>query len=105
MRNEFGEWVPGAESRTDIRVATAPSGQSRDPFEGGVRLEGMRTFLVDGPRIRPIKTGTDASDADLILYRGEYWRVMSVDIWDRDEYAATDVDWRLVVTAERRDPQ
>lgn len=110
-RDLFGEWLPGVEIRTDIRVASRPGSHERKPSMAAVRESGDRMFLIDGPLSRAIRTSTSesiATDGDVIEYRGDVWRVVDVESWDESNYGTEvepDIDYSLVVSTRRSDPQ
>ena len=82
-RNDYGEWVAGDTSRTDIRPVTAPPNTAtmREVLPEGTRLEDARTFWLDGPDIAPVHAGAQGAAADVIEYQGTRFRVHMVQDW------------------------
>lgn len=82
-RNDYGEWVAGDTSRTDIRPVTAPPNTAtmREVLPEGTRLEDARTFWLDGPDIAPVRAGAQGAAADVIEYQGTRFRVHMVQDW------------------------
>ena len=81
--NEYGEWVPGQETRTDITVISAPpdAAKMRDVLPEGARLSESRTFWIAGVEVKPVRVGTGATEGDVIEYKGTRYRVSHVEQW------------------------
>ncbi len=81
--NEYGEWVPGQETLTDITVISAPpdAAKMRDVLPEGSRLSESRTFWIEGVEVKPVRVGTDATEGDLIEYKGVQYRANQVEEW------------------------
>ena len=81
--NEYGEWVSGQETRTDITVVSAPpdAAKMRDVLPEGTRLSESRTFWIDGVEVKPVKVGLNATEGDVIEYKGTRYRVNHVEQW------------------------
>ncbi|MCY3553735.1 MAG: hypothetical protein OXH56_00290 [Gemmatimonadetes bacterium] len=81
-RNEHGEWVPGAETETQILVVTAPvTGEDREQLPEGLRLSEARKFwtLESSDAVRE-----GEADGDVVRYpaeNGTEYRVIMVDDW------------------------
>ena len=82
-RNEDGVWARAAATRTGITVASAPilAEQASVIVPDGVRLDSVRQFWAPADSVRPIKVGSNPSDADLIEHDGTIYRVTSVQNW------------------------
>ena len=80
--DDTGRWQPGAETRTDIRCATAPPERSdprvRELTEGGVQLDALRRFFTIDD-LQPASNET--TSGDFIEYEGERWRVDRTGRW------------------------
>ena len=81
--NEYGEWVPGRENRTDITVISAPpdAGKTRDVLPEGVRLTESRMFWIAGVEVNPVRVGAAATEGDVIEYKGTCYRAYQVEEW------------------------
>ena len=81
--NEYDEWVPGQETRTDIAVISAPpdAAKTRDVLPEGVRLSESRMFWIEGVEVKPVRVGTGATEGDVIEYKGTRYRVNQVEQW------------------------
>ncbi len=81
--NEYGEWVPGQETRTDITIVSAPpdAAKMRDILPEGARLSESRMFWIDGVEVKPVRVGTGATEGDVIEYKGTCYRVQHVEEW------------------------
>lgn len=78
-RNEYGEWVEGGETTTDIRVVTEPfSGTDRENLPEGVREAEGRKFWTTLP-VTAVKAGTQ--DGDLIRYDSKDYKVVRLNAW------------------------
>ena len=79
--NEYGEWVSGEETRTEITVVSAPpdAAKTRDVLPEGVRLSESRMFWIEGVEVKPLRTGTDATEGDVIEHQGTCYRVNQVE--------------------------
>jgi len=80
VRNDYGEFT---ESFTDIQTlcATAPSSQydrNREKMQGGVQLNDKRIFWTVED-LNPVIE--NESVGDLIIYKGETYRVESTQRW------------------------
>ena len=83
-RNKYGEWVPGKDIETLIRVAIQPP-PGKDKFanfervieEGGLRLAGL-VVLYSETELRPAGDGTIG---DLIRAAGIAYRVVASEHW------------------------
>lgn len=77
--NNFGEWVPGAETTTDTIVVTEPmNGQDRQQLEEGLREADARSFYTQAAA-SAIQAGI--SGGDTIEYGGETWQVVRIRDW------------------------
>ena len=74
-RDEWGEWLPGAETRTDVWMHSRPSGAGDfdDDTPGGATVENTRRFTV-ASLLYPT---TFDRGADRIIYDGTEWRVLT----------------------------
>ena len=81
--NEYGEWVPGQETRTDITVVSAPpdAARMREMLPEGTRLTESRTFWIAGVEVKPVRIGADATEGDVIEHQGTCYRVQHVEEW------------------------
>lgn len=81
-RNEYGEWIEGAETREDVRLATAPltAAERRDVLPEGLRPKSTRRFWLLAS-VSPLTVGQDAATPDAIEYEGEVYSLLSVDPW------------------------
>ncbi len=81
--NEYGEWVPGQETRTEITVVSAPpdAAKMRDVLPEGARLSESRTFWIEGVEVKPVRVGTGATEGDVIEYKGTRYRAYQVEEW------------------------
>ncbi len=81
-RNEFGEWVPGAETETELDVVSAPPSAAtvRDVLPEGARLHDWRTFWFEHSA-RPLRVGQGQTDGDVIEYAGIRYRIRHVQDW------------------------
>lgn len=81
--NEFGEWVPGQETRTGITVVSAPpdAARMRDVLPEGVRLSESRIFWIDGVEVKPVQVGLNATEGDVIEHKGTRYRVNQIEEW------------------------
>ena len=79
---ERGKWVPGAETRTEIAVVSAPpsDGAMRDVLPEGARLEDWRQFWL-GNAVRPLRVGDKRTEGDVIEYGGIRYRAWQVKDW------------------------
>ena len=78
-RNEFGEWVPGETTTTDIQVVSEPLGeQDRLLLEEGIRFAEGRKFLT---RAAASAVRAGVSDGDLFRYGNETYRVVRLQDW------------------------
>ena len=76
--NDFGEFEEGTETRDDFQTITAPiSGEERLVLPEAIREETTRRFWTD----YDIRGVTDDSDADIIAYLSEDWRVDVLQDW------------------------
>ena len=80
--NEHGEWVPGAETRTEITLVSAPpsAATQRNVLPEGARLQDWRTFWFEG-QAEPLRVGAKATDGDVIEYGGIRYRIHPVQDW------------------------
>ena len=76
-------WVPGAETRTEITVVSAPSdaAKMRDLLPEGARLSESRTFWIEGSDVQPVRIGDNATEGDVIEYQDTRFRVQHVESW------------------------
>ena len=81
--NEYGEWVPGQETLTDITVISAPpdAAKTRDVLPEGVRLSESKIFWIAGVEVKPVRVGTGATEGDVIEYKSTRYRVNHVEQW------------------------
>ena len=81
--NEYGEWVSGQETRTDITVVSAPpdAAKMRDVLPEGTRLSESRIFWIDGIEVKPVKVGLNATEGDVIEHKGTRYRVNQIEEW------------------------
>ena len=82
-RNEYGEWLPGGETVTDLRVVTSPattegSGQDREQLPEGLRKADIRKFWLQ-LEVAAIKAGV--SGGDLIRYDSQDWQAVKLNDW------------------------
>lgn len=77
--NEYGEWVPGAETSSAITVESAPpsGARVRDIQPDGARLQDWRTFWLYTD-VEPLRVGTGQTDGDVVQYDGIRYRVRHV---------------------------
>ena len=83
-RDENGEWVPGQETETQIRLSIQPP-PGKDKFAnfervietGGLRLAGL-VVVYSAVELRPAGDGTIG---DLIRTGGVSYRVVAVESW------------------------
>ena len=79
--NDYGEWQPGPESRTEIRVASAPvDGDVRLPETEGIRSEDVRTFWM-AESVVAAREGEDGTTGDHLEYDGGTWQVFEARRW------------------------
>ena len=78
-----GRWVPGQETETDITVVSAPpdAAKMRDMLPEGTRLSESRMFWIEGVEIQPVRLGTDATEGDMVEYKGVRYRAHNVEDW------------------------
>ena len=81
--NEYGECVPRQETRTEITLISAPpdAGKTRGVLPEGVRLSESRMFWIAGVEVKPVRVGTDATEGDVIEYKGIRYRAYQVEGW------------------------
>ena len=82
-RNEEGVWVNGEENRTDVKLISAPASEAelRVALPDGARLQDARRFWLAGVNAEPLRVGADASESDVVEYRGTRYRVRHVQDW------------------------
>ena len=73
--NEYDEWVPGQETRTDITVVIAPPRRREDSGCAARRSAAL------GVEVKPVRVGTGATEGDVIEYKGTRYRVNQVEQW------------------------
>ena len=80
-RDTTGRWTE-TETETAITAATAPPDRRdprvRDITEGGIQLDALRRFFT-AEEVRPAVN--DETSGDILVYRGERWRVMQTAPW------------------------
>ena len=83
-RNDYGEFVEGAETSTDILVNSQPppgkdrwSNRVRELEEGGLRLQGAVVFYTQ-TELRPAAEGVGA---DIVEYSGTLYTISAVENW------------------------
>ena len=77
-RNEYGEYVEGTITQTDITIVTAPlSGEERAILPEGLREIETRKFWLR----EDIEVIDDDHIGDKIEYLGKEYRMVSVDQW------------------------
>ena len=80
-----GEFVPGAETRTEVSAVTSPAdrGTWRHVLTEGVRLADYRQFRLPMSvgSIASIRGGAEQTEADVIEYRNTRYRVRDVQDW------------------------
>ena len=78
-----GRWVPGQETETDITVVSAPpdAAKMRDMLPEGTRLSESRMFWIEGIEIQPVRLGSDATEGDMVEYKGVRYRAHNVEDW------------------------
>ena len=93
VRNEYGEWMPGAVRDKAIRCITEPGGELRQPLPAGQRLTDIRTFYVDKSVSRGAADQdgdaaalTPMRESDVIIYGGQHWVVNEVDDFTWGQY-------------------
>ena len=76
-------WVPGAENRTDVRLASwpTPAAEAREILPEGLRLSLARTFALRG-NVEALRVGTDAADGDAIEYRSRRYQAAEIRPYD-----------------------
>ena len=81
--NDYGEWVPGRETRTEVTVVSAPpdAAKIRDVLPEGARLSNSRTFWIESVEINPVRVGANAAEGDVIIYQGIRYRANHVEEW------------------------
>ena len=78
-------YVPGPDTRTDIRLATAPGagdGLELDEGERGLRLQDVRRFYIAGGHDVSPGDPEAPRGPDHIEFAGHSYRVFRVDQWD-----------------------
>ena len=78
--NDYGEWEPGAETRTGITLASsplAPGAAQREDLPEGARIENSRRFWLE-VEVAPVRTGEPATEGDVIEYADLRWRIKRV---------------------------
>ena len=88
-RNEYDEWIEGAEAtlRIDCSVAPVPThdlARRRLLEDEGIRLEAARILYTD----TEIVPQTDDNAGDIIVYSTQRWRVREVQGWETDFFEA-----------------
>ena len=77
-RNDYGEYVEGTITQTDIKVVTAPlSGEERAILPEGLREIETRKFWLR----ENIEVIDDDHIGDKIEYLGKQYRMVGVDQW------------------------
>ena len=96
-RNEYGEYVPGTETATDMKAATNPvqRGSWADILPEGTRLSDYREFhlAANAGQVASVRSGTDQTEADIIEYRGVRYAVQDVEDYVAE---AAPASWRFV---------
>ena len=79
--NDYGEWVPGVETTTTVRLVSTPiSGREREMLPEGLRLADVRRFYLRAADItRDLDLGGDG--AVRFEYRGITYRSLMVQNW------------------------
>ena len=82
-RNEFGEWVPGPETRTDVDVVSAPPDKAevRDILPEGSRLSEWRMFWIEDQAVEAVHVVGEAAEGDAIEHNGARYTVRHVEDW------------------------
>ena len=78
--DNYGDFIPGAETATLVDVVTAPiTGEERQILEEGIRTRDIRKFWLT----QPVSAGVEGEDnGDIIRYDGTEYRAQVVDDWD-----------------------
>ena len=87
-RNEYGEWVSGPETRTDVFVVSAPpdKAETRDILPEGARLSESRMFWIEGPDVDTVRVIGKTAEGDAIEHNGARYIVRHVEDWSREGF-------------------
>ena len=84
VRNQYGEFVEGAETSQDILVNAQPppgkdrwSNRVRELEEGGLRLEGALVFYTR----TELRAAGEGVGADVVELRGTTYTIVAVEKW------------------------
>ena len=85
-RDDDDNYIPGVETQTSMKAVTSPLTPDHQHLvrEGtGARQEDYRVFYVADDRIRSLRSGTQQTAGDCLIYEGLRWDVDSVEYWPK----------------------
>ena len=84
VRDQYGEWIEGAETSTDIQVNAQPppgkdrwSNRVRELEEGGLRLQGALVFYTP----TELRAAGEGVGADTVEHDGTTYTIVAVEKW------------------------
>ena len=87
-RNEYGEWVPGPETRTDVVVVSAPPDKAEmlDILPEGARLSESRMFWIEGQYVDAVQFDSGSTEGDVIERDGVRYAIRRIEDWSPEGF-------------------